>query len=277
MTYFGFLFRFLLLPTLLLIALTIWQFRRRPARAQTWRSIPLWKTLALFIFVAVVYTTPWDNYLVATNVWWYDPALVTGLTIGWVPIEEYTFFVLQTIFTGLWLNLIMRSANQKTERPGSGRFNWFAWLIVALLWVLSTTILVSGWEPGTYLTLILSWGLLPVIVQLAFGADILWKRREILLLGILPNSLYLGLADSLAIQAGTWTIDPEQTLGILIGGVLPLEELTFFFMTNVLLVFGMVLFLDKASEARLNRLVHLAARLTGGWQLKSKTSRDPQT
>ena len=23
-----------------------------------------------------VYTTPWDNYLVATNVWWYDPALV---------------------------------------------------------------------------------------------------------------------------------------------------------------------------------------------------------
>ena len=44
--------------------------------------------LAAHVGMAVVYTTPWDNYLVATRVWWYDPALVTGLTLGWVPIEE---------------------------------------------------------------------------------------------------------------------------------------------------------------------------------------------
>ena len=31
-----------------------------------------------------------------------DPNLVTGLTIGWVPIEEYTFFIVQPILAGLW-------------------------------------------------------------------------------------------------------------------------------------------------------------------------------
>jgi lycopene cyclase domain-containing protein len=58
--------------------------------------------------IAVVYTTPWDNYLVATGVWWYDPQLVTGLVLGWVPIEEYTFFIVQPILAGLWLLMLMR-------------------------------------------------------------------------------------------------------------------------------------------------------------------------
>ena len=55
------------------------------------------------ILVAVTYTTPWDNYLVATGVWWYDENLVTGVTFGYVPIKEYTFFVVQTVLTGMWM------------------------------------------------------------------------------------------------------------------------------------------------------------------------------
>jgi lycopene cyclase domain-containing protein len=56
--------------------------------------------------IAIAYTTPWDNYLVASGVWYYNPALVLKVTLGWVPIEEYLFFVLQTFLTGLvalWL------------------------------------------------------------------------------------------------------------------------------------------------------------------------------
>lgn len=277
MTYFGFLLRFLLPPILILTALTYWRVRRSTMRASYWRSIPLWKTLSLFVAVALIYTTPWDNYLVATGVWWYDSRLVTGLTLGWVPIEEYTFFILQTLFTGLWLSLISPAFKQDGARASSGHtLRRFAWIIPAVFWLLSTILLTSGWKPATYLTLILSWGLLPVIVQLAFGADILWKRRLIVLLGILPTSLYLGLVDSLAIQAGTWTINPGQTMGIIIGGVLPLEELIFFFITNIMLVFGMVLFLDVESQARLQSIVRTAARLTGGWRFKNDPSQDPQ-
>src|SRR5205085_4477808 len=56
--------------------------------------------------IAVVYTTPWDNYLVASGVWYYDPRLVLNVTLGYVPLEEYLFFILQTCLTGLvvfWL------------------------------------------------------------------------------------------------------------------------------------------------------------------------------
>ena len=65
--------------------------------------------------IAMVYTTPWDNYLVATRVWYYNPDLILsikvgdrmiGAVLGYVPIEEYLFFVLQSLLTGLivfWL------------------------------------------------------------------------------------------------------------------------------------------------------------------------------
>ena len=275
MTYFGFLSRFILLPVLLLAGLTIWRASRRSNQAENWRAIPLWKTLTLFVLIAVIYTTPWDNYLVANRVWWYDPRLVTGITFGWVPAEEYTFFILQTILTGLWLNLWMHSDLLRDGPEAFGKqIQKLAWPGVALVWVISTAFLFSGWRPATYLTLILSWGLLPVILQLVFGADILWRRRQLVLLGLLPTTLYLALADSFAIQAGTWTIDPDQTLGLLLGGVLPLEELVFFFITNLVLVLGIVLFLDPESENRLQRLVDLVAGWTGNRTGKGDPSGD---
>ena len=52
---------------------------------------------------AAAVTLSMHFHLVATQVWWYDPQLVTGLLIGWVPIEEYLFFILQPLLTGLWL------------------------------------------------------------------------------------------------------------------------------------------------------------------------------
>jgi len=52
--------------------------------------------------IAVVYTTPWDNYLVATRVWYYDPRLVLNIPLGYVPLEEYLFFILQSFLTGLF-------------------------------------------------------------------------------------------------------------------------------------------------------------------------------
>ena len=75
------------------------------------------------------------------------------------------------------------------------------------------------------------------------------------LAALLPPWLYLSAADYLAIGAGTWTIDPAQTTGILLGGVLPIEEVVFFLLTNVLIVFGMVLLLgmDKSAAKRSNR------------------------
>lgn len=253
MTYFGFLALFLGIPLVILAVVSWWDQRRGrslPLRLHSW---PARFVILAHVVVAVLYTTPWDNYLVATGVWWYDPALVAGIVLGWVPLEEYTFFVLQTLAMGLLIMALAKrlplSQSSITPSPNQLTVRVAATIITALVWLVSTVALLSGWQSFTYLTLILSWALIPVMGQLALGADILWRYRGLVLWALVPASLYLGWADSWAIGAGTWVIDPAQSTGILLGN-LPLEEGLFFFMTNVLVVFGMVLVLAAESQAR---------------------------
>jgi lycopene cyclase domain-containing protein len=212
------------------------------------RSQLIW--IGLLIGIALVYTTPWDNYLVANHIWWYHPGLVTGITIGWVPIEEYTFFLLQPLMSGLWFLLVSRSApdiEPVTDRP---HLRLISITGIGVLWLAALILLVAGWMPGTYLALMLVWGLPPVMLQLGTGADILWARWRSMLPTILPTTLYLAAADSLAINGGTWTINPAHSLGVMIGGVLPLEELLFFLLTNTLIVFAMTLLSEASMRTR---------------------------
>jgi lycopene cyclase domain-containing protein len=259
MTYFGFLLRFLFIPIGFMLLWTLLDARRGKQLAAMWRGWPAWSSLLLHVVIAVVYTTPWDNYLVATKVWWYDPQLVTGLVLGWVPIEEYTFFVVQPILAGLWLLMLMRqerAGEQGSERAGERGSRLRTWVVggTAVVWFIMVGILIAGWKPGTYLALELGWALPPIMLQLAFGADILWRQRRVVLGTIVPMTLYLSAADALAIGWGTWTIDPEQSLHFLLGGVLPIEELIFFLLTNTLLTFGMTLLLSVESHKRIVEL-----------------------
>lgn len=251
MTYFGFLLRFLVIPIVILGALTYFDLRRGRALPATLRFLPPWLAVAVLAVVAVIYTTPWDNYLVATGVWWYDPALVTGITLGWVPIEEYTFFVLQPIMTGLWLLFLARCVHVDAPFKAQNSIRVGSAAATGGVWAASIMLLLSGWQLGNYLALELVWALLPIMLQLAFGADILWHYRRLVIPAIISTTLYLCGIDALAIGSGTWAINPELTTGILLGGVLPVEEALFFLLTNTLLVFGLVLGLTNESSHRL--------------------------
>ncbi len=264
MTYFGFLAQFVVIPLVLVGGLTLYDVAyRRKALPDRLRGLPAWLVLIAHVIVALIYTTPWDNYLVATRVWWYDPQLVTGITIGWVPIEEYTFFVLQTLLTGLWLLWLARRLPSPMDTPPHPRLRWVSASVTGLVWLASVVGLLSGWKPGVYLTIQLVWALPPIIFQLAFGADILWRYRGVVLLALVPATLYLGAVDAVAIDAGTWTIDPAQSLEIYLVGVLPLEEFTFFLVTNTLVAFGMTLVLARESLERTpQRLQNLIARIS---------------
>jgi lycopene cyclase domain-containing protein len=252
MTYFGFLLRFLVVPLVLMAGLTWRDLRRGVNHPLALRNWPAWVVLLVHVVVALLYTTPWDNYLVATRVWWYDPTLVTGITLGWVPLEEYTFFVLQTLVAGLWLlYLARRLPLEDSSNLYRGQSRWITTLVAGLLWLAAVAMLLAGWQPGTYLALELTWALPPIMLQLAFGADILWHHRRLVLLSLLPPTFYLCIADALAIGAGTWTINPARSLNVYLGGGLPLEELVFFTLTNTLVVFGMVLGLARESRDRI--------------------------
>ncbi len=255
MTYFAFLLYFLVIPILLLGIIAFVDHRRGkdvPAKLSAW---PPWAAVSLHVVIALAYTTIWDNYLVATRVWWYDPELVTGITLAWVPIEEYTFFILQPILAGLWLIFWARRPVSAAS-PGE-LISWLrpaGAMLLGLIWLGSIVILISGWLPGTYLALELGWALPPIALQLAFGADILWRYRRLVFLTIVPLTLYLSATDALAISFGTWTINPEKSLHLLIAGILPIEEFLFFLLTTTLVTFGIVLVMAQESHVRFGNI-----------------------
>ena len=255
MSYFTFLLYFLVIPIIILLVFAVVDRRRGLELPATLRAWPPWAAIMLHVLIAVLYTTLWDNYLVATRVWWYDPELVTGITLGWVPIEEYTFFVLQPILAGLWLLVLARhmSSASKQERV-LGWLRVAGPLLMGFFWLGSIAILVAGWQPGNYLALELAWALPPIGLQLAFGADILWRYRRLVFLAILSLTLYLSVTDTVAISLGTWTINPENSLDYLIAGLLPIEEFLFFLLTNTLITFGILLVMAEESRTRFGKL-----------------------
>lgn len=251
MTYFGFLLRFLVIPILVFLAITYWDNKnnRQIQGFRNGRSV--WIAIAVHILLAVVYTTPWDNYLVATGVWFYNPDLVTGRLIGYVPIEEYTFFVLESILSGLWWWFLARrlSPPQKMFKPNK-TLVYLSTCVLVSLWLIFTYLFLFGDPKWTYLSITIFWALPAILPQLLFGADILWHFRKLVFWGISIPTMYLSLIDILALTDTTWSISKAQTTGILFFGILPLEEVVFFFITNVLLVNGMTLLLANLSQAR---------------------------
>ena len=258
MTYFTFLGLFLVLPILILLARLNHKYELdHLSQYMTTSEKAVGAIIGLHILLALVWTTPWDNYLVATRVWWYDITLVHGATIGYVPIEEYTFFILQPILTGLWLVFLLPRLYQPSTvnvDSSSSRLRMSATLSLGVIWIIFLGLLLSDFKQFTYLGLELVWALPPIMLQLAFGADILWKQKRLVLFTILSATVFLSTADLIAIGMGTWTIDPAQSTGIVVGNILPIEELIFFLLTNILIVFGITLALANESKSRVKYL-----------------------
>jgi len=259
MTYFTFLIVFLGVPIVLLSLLNEWDRRRGRLQPKALHSWSPGRVIALLCLIAFLYSTPWDNYLVATHVWWYDPVLVTGIVIGFVPIEEYIFFILLPIFTGLLLLFLHKRIVFNVKQTHNLRLRIWVTCVSFAIWItslliLNLTLTDSRYKPLTYLSLELAWALIPIIAQLAFGADILWRHRRTVLVGIVLSTLYLSATDVIALNEGTWVIDPDQSLQWLIGGILPIEEFVFFGLVNTLVVIGTTLLLAEESRLRVHAL-----------------------
>ena len=203
------------------------------------------KAIGILIVLAVAYTTPWDNYLVAHKVWWYGSDRVIG-TIGYVPIEEYLFFVLQTLFTGLWsyfVNSLIPISYDKTSYTGKGMVTF------SFVLLLVTGIICLNYESALYLGLILSWAMPIILLQWIIGGQHILANRTnyIVILGI--PTIYLWLADSFAIGNGIWVISSTKTIGLNFSH-LPLEEALFFLVTNMMVGQGLLLFLTMKDKVR---------------------------
>lgn len=245
MTYLNFLILFVILPTLLMLTL----FRQY----LNWRW---WKCVGALSLVAVLWTTPWDNYLVASGVWEYDKDLVLNIIIGHVPLEEYAFFVLQTLMTSVLFVGVLAYSPEPAQpfRPWS---LYPALLLIGVLTALVLAMLLSGNRQYNYLILEMGWlALIPFAFQWLFGLDIILYRWRVWLIAVLLPTFWLTAMDSVALGAGTWTINEEQTVGLKLGGVVPIEEGIFFLITNLLIVQGMMLFYLPEAWQRAEQIRH---------------------
>ena len=182
--------------------------------------------------IALIYTTPWDNYLIFRGVWTYPPDAVVG-KLGYVPLEEYGFMILQTWLAGVLFVLLPFSR----EIP-SLQFSPLASLPAFFLGALGCVFLMS--ESGTYAGLILVWACPPLALQWSLGLKALIHTFKLWFVPWVLLTIYLCLADAFAISKGIWSLNPETRSGWDLGN-LPVEEALFFTLTNLFVIQGLCL------------------------------------
>jgi len=188
--------------------------------------------------LALTYSTPWDNYLVKIGVWNYPAGRVLGV-IGYVPIEEYCFFILQTALTGYFVFFLTKKfpVINNFKRSTLTRVLGSIFFLAIILFGISA--LKS--DPTKYLGLILVWAAPVMLIQWAFGGDYLQKNFLIYITGIAIPTIYLWIADAIAIKLNIWSISEKFTTGYKLFN-LPIEEAIFFLSTNIMVVQGLLLF-----------------------------------
>jgi lycopene cyclase domain-containing protein len=200
--------------------------------------------IGLLALIAVIYTTPWDNYLVYKNVWSYGPEHVLA-TIGFVPIEEYAFFILQTVLTGLFLLVVREWKDYDAEPILRPALKVAVPLLLVVVLGLGAACLSNA--STFYLGLIVTWAVPVVLVQWLLGSKTIAKSAPYWIPVVSLSTVYLGAADRLAISAGTWSISESFTTGMYLFG-LPVEEALFFLVTNIMVVWGILLFEQFRSD-----------------------------
>jgi lycopene cyclase domain-containing protein len=249
LTYLQFHIAFLIPAVMLLIATAF------VSRAELPDAVPrlgvgrtYWTGVAIITAVALVYTTPWDNYLIARGVWWYGDGS-TVATVGHAPVEEYLFILVQPWLTALWLSHLSLPGSW----PDAGRaLRWRPRLAAVGVAVLVGLV---GWRllatsATFYLGAILAWAAPVLALQWGVGAPQLWARKRLVAIGVTVPTLYLCVADRIAIALGIWILSEEYTTGLTVAG-LPVEEATFFLVTNLFVVQGLVLYrwvLDRRAD-----------------------------
>jgi lycopene cyclase domain-containing protein len=231
LTYLDFLAVFVLLPLSLLAVAAVVQ--RRPRRPDIRVRAG---GIALLVGLALVYTTPWDNYLIVQGVWWYGEGRVAA-TLLHAPVGEYLFIVLQTVLVGAWT---FQRAGPVDPTVGHSWRDRTLGVLAGLAVALAGVLALAGPESLFYLGAILLWASPVLALQWGVGWRYLLSVRRRVAAAVFPPVLYFSIIDRIAIEQGIWTLSPVHTTGLTVGG-LPIEEMLFFFITSLFVAQALVL------------------------------------
>ncbi len=199
--------------------------------------------------IVVVFTFPWDTWAVKRGVWDFpDDRLITR--IGVLPVEEIFFFVIQTLHVSMLTLALLRllpsgdSDSQFVTQSGLGA----AAIIGASAFILHHS--TRSWRARridlTYAWHLGIWFVPLIAAQWMFGCSILSACVVPIVIASLTIGSILSLADVWAVRRGIWFFDERQVTGLKFGGILPWEEVAFFYLTSILVAQSIVLFIPES-------------------------------
>ncbi|WP_324663390.1 lycopene cyclase domain-containing protein [Haloarcula sediminis] len=210
--------------------------------------------------LALVYTTPWDSYLITRGVWWYGDGAVL-VRFRAVPLGEYLFFLFQPLLVALWAARFP----VETARPLSVPLPERALGLLGAGVVAAAGLALLGSDSGLYLGSLLVWSAPILAIQWAFGWPFLLSEWRTVLAGTLVPTLYLWVVDRAAIEVGLWTLSERYTTGAVVPLLgLPIEEAVFFLLTSLFVVQGLVLYVWLVDRVRAAEHRRPLAMLFGG-------------
>jgi len=195
--------------------------------------------------IVIVFTYPWDSWAVKRGVWDFpDDRLI--MRVGVLPVEEIFFFVVQTLHVSMLTLALLRWIPSETVASHLVTTTGLAaaglTVLVAFLlhhatrsWRSRRTDLTYAWHLGI-------WFVPLITAQWMFGCSILYACAVPIIIASLTIGTILSLADVWAVRRGIWFFDERQVTGVKFGGILPWEEVAFFYLTSVLVAQSIVLF-----------------------------------
>ncbi|XP_026805481.1 bifunctional lycopene cyclase/phytoene synthase-like [Rhopalosiphum maidis] len=223
--------------------------------------------IAFISAIGLVYTTPLNNYIFYRKGRSYAPEDILGV-IGHVPIEEYVFFVVQTVLTSLWALLCVRWStpclNFNYDKHSYQLIRWIPIAFLAIATVVGYIIAIPG-QSTFYLGCVL-WWVSPVVIFMWYGAGNFFIKKIIpCTFAIVVPTLYLCWIDQIALKENIWHINEKTMLNIIfVAEDLPFEEAIFFLISNVIVVLAGCCF-DKARGMIETYTLEYPQRFTINW------------
>lgn len=236
MTYFRFHLAFNLPPLIILLL---------AGGGSSWGRGEL-AAFGLVLLAVLVFTIPWDNLAAKWGIWGF-PREKYSFRIGYLPIEEYLFFLWQSVNVMLAVRLLLRALpDWRTHQEGSFTLITLlllgASLVVWLAMVIPLRWLRRKLGPRLNYALHLVWFLPVIYAQWVIAPPIFAAHAGLLGWVTAAFGIYYTLADLVAVRAGLWFFDRKQITGWRLGP-LPWEEAAFFFLTSLLVAQSFLLLL----------------------------------
>lgn len=197
------------------------------------------------LLAVTVFTTPWDNLAAKWGIWGF-PREKYSVRLGYLPLEEYAFFWLQSLNVMLAVRALLSFGWLTGQDAVLDTWTLYClggslvpWAFIA--WQLRRLRRMAG--PRVNYAIHLAWFLPVIYFQWVLAPQLFLGHAGLLALVTVAFGAYYTLADIVAVKGGTWFFDETQITGVKLAGILPWEEIAFFFLTSLLVAQSFLLLL----------------------------------